>query len=140
MTRDQFIDACVKIEYHQDTKMFGLYPFQFCALDKNNSLTVGVMLLGGDVVACYKAAEKMIMEGHPVFYMAIDFPKGLDIRTDFVAIFEYSDGESKVIAIPYDPATGKILFYLNDSLMLRSLKQAFDTIALHKPSPNFRHN
>lgn len=104
---NEFIDSLVKISLIEDCDNYGHYPFQLIAETKDGGLEINALALGGDVNACYKRVRDYIKNEARKVYLSLDFPKGGDIENDFIAIFSFDDGETSVLAIPYNIETGE---------------------------------
>lgn len=129
-TTQDFIDALVKVEFIEDSKMFGHYPFQLAAEGKDERLNIGALFLGGDVLSVYRAAKTQIQEGATKLFLSCDFPAVGDIKTDFIAVFTYQGGALSSLAIPYDPQTGVCFEKIINSTAMQMLEADFRKIAM----------
>lgn len=120
-----FIEELVNIEFIEDVGAFGYYPFQLLSEDSEGKLTIAALALGGDVTACYNAFKACMDEGGTRIYMAVDFPSGYDIEHDFVAVFQYEDGEVNLLAIPYSTKTGETFEQIRESTLLTRIMGNF---------------
>ena len=104
---EDFVKSSVKIE-KQSNGEFGYFPFH-CFVEKENGGIDMVVLAGVDSVdQCYQLITSYIAGNARRVYIAIDFPARIDIKTDFVAVFECKRAFLNLFAIPYDNKSGEI--------------------------------
>lgn len=120
-----FIKSMVKIDYLEDFGAYGHYPFQLVSEDTEGKMTIGALLLGGDVEACYSTFAKQIKNGDKRVYLSVDFPAGGDIDKDFVAVFSYENEEYSLLAIPYNIEDGSVDEQITESETLVEIKAQF---------------
>ena len=120
-----FIDDMVDITPMDAGDCFGHYPFKLLSEDSDGKLSIGALALGGDVKACYDVFKKCLVDGAKRVYMSVDFPGGGDIEHDFVAVFQYENGEVIVLAIPYNTKTGETFDRISESVLLSRIKKEF---------------
>ena len=123
---DDFVKTVVHLQ-KQDGGDYGHYPFQLMAEDKKGDLEVASLALGGDIKACIEKFSEYGKAGFTRIYMSADFSAGGDMKSDFIAIFEYDSIEVKLFAIPYDAKTGEMFERVKDtdSTHLEQLKYNF---------------
>lgn len=97
----EFINKLVKVEYIEQSNCYGHYPFQLFIEDKDNTFQLNALALGGDIAQCYQKFDTAITNGAKRIYMSLDFPAMLDIKTDFIGIFEYKGDSVELFLIPY---------------------------------------
>lgn len=117
----EFIDSMVTVEFIEVSNCYGHYPFQLLAETKDGILEINALALGGNVAACYDRFVDYKNEGANRIYMSLDFPRGGDINTDFVAVFSLENGEIKLQALPYSLLDGKILDPITESKHLNDI-------------------
>jgi hypothetical protein len=105
MTRDEFIEALVKIEWVDNSNCFGLFPFQMYVEFSDSTCELHSIAIT-HAGQCYMLfIEKILfIDGVSKVFMALDFPATGDITHDFVAVFTGDKSEDTVInvmAIPY---------------------------------------
>jgi hypothetical protein len=98
----EFIEKIVEIEWIEQSRCFGHYPFQVFAEKQDGRIDLSVLDFGGSVGRCYEIAKQYVNIRAKRMFMSLDFPQGGDIVSDFVAVFSVIDGKSSILAIPYD--------------------------------------
>ena len=121
-TVEEFVKSMVKIEFIEDSECYGHYPFQLFAETKDGKFEMNTLALGGDVESCYGKFSEYKSNDAKRMYMSLDFPKGGDIKDDFVAIFSFENGDINLFAIPYNVEDGKILDIIKISEHLDYIK------------------
>ena len=129
MNKEEFIKMIdiSQVADHVDengNQLYGHYPFSIVAMTEDNNMTVGALALN-DVVMCYFTFAGEIVKGAKTVYMSIDFPPMFEIETDFVAIHEYIDGKSSVVALPYNPQTGELHEIVTEGRAIELLTEQF---------------
>lgn len=111
---EEFVDFSVKIE-KQGNGQFGYFPFH--AFVENADGKIDVICIAGvnGVEDCYKLIAKYMDSMAQRIYMALDFPAGLDMKNDFVVVFEIQGTNFNVFAIPYNNIDGTIYERINRS-------------------------
>lgn len=112
----------------QEGGAFGHFPFQMLSINQDGTLEVGVLLLGGDVISCYRAVKKNVKKGASKVFLSVDFPAKEGIDNDFVAVFSVEDGASSLFAIPYDTVTGEKLPIVEGNEVLGKIREQFDNV------------
>lgn len=104
---EEFKESLV-IEYQEEFKSYGHFPFQIVSEDPKGKITFGAMLLD-NIKACYKVFHDTMKAGAKNCYMSVDFPAMEGLDTDFIAVFSYEskDRNMSVVAIPYNTKTGE---------------------------------
>jgi len=126
-TIEEFVKLMVKIDFIEDEKCYGHYPFQLFVETKDNKFEINALALGGDVASCYRRFAEYKNNGAKRIYLSLDYPKGGDIDDDYVAIFSFEDGVINLFAIPYKVEDGKVLDYIKDSTQLDRIKSDFES-------------
>lgn len=121
-TVEEFVKTMVRIDFVENSECFGHFPFQLLAETKDGKLEINALALGGDVAACYRRFAKYKNSGAKRVYMSLDFPKGGDIKDDYVAIFSFENNEINLFAIPYKTKDGTTLDYIKTSDHLDKIK------------------
>jgi len=103
----EFVDKLVDITLLEEFDCYGHYPFQLFVETSDGKLEMNALALGGDVAACYNRAAKYIHKNAKKIFLSLDFPKVLDSKNDFVAVFSVENGNINMFAIPYNPETGE---------------------------------
>lgn len=103
----KFIDSLVTIDYIEEKKQYGHYPFVLLAT--NNGKAELNALAGLRSVQCYKRYAYYALQGYDEIMMSMDFPPTADIETDFIYILAYTSKKIECRAITYNKADGKIL-------------------------------
>ena len=129
----EFVKKLVNIEYIEESKNYGHYPFSMFVEDKDSKIEIGALALGGDVLSCYKIFKKHVKNDAKRIYLSVDFPAGGDINNDFVCVFEFEDGLTNAFAIPYETQTGKVFDQLENSEMIKSILKQLNLV-LFNPS------
>lgn len=124
---ENFIESLVKIEYIENSKCYGHYPFQLFAEMADGKTEINSLLLGGDVVSCYRRFAHYINSGAKRIYLSLDFPKCGDIHNDFVAILTFENGNVDILAIPYNMENGELFEIIKKSTHLDSIKSQLDS-------------
>ncbi len=108
MIIEDYIKQLIKIEVIENSDDFGYYPFHLWSENKDGTNDLNSLLLGGDVLSCYKRFKSYIVKNAKTIYMSVDFPAVEDNARDFVAVFSYVNGEVNCIAIPYNIKNGEV--------------------------------
>ena len=134
-TVEDFIKSLVSIDYMEERKEYGHYPFQLAAETPSGGLEINALAVD-DVRICYSRAKKYVTENANWLFMSVDFPAGGDIHSDFVAVFSVVGKTTSLIIIPYNCQTGERSENITDSQFLSVLKFQFESIVM----PQFRAN
>ena len=127
-TVQDFINDFVKIEIIESSQSYGHYPFQLLGIKENGQMDIGALLLGGDISAVYAAAKQFIRNGNKKVFLSVDFPAGLDIEHDFVAVYTFENGKTEAILLPYDSETGEQFEPVTTGTMLNMVIEQFERI------------
>lgn len=104
---NEFVQATVEIKKQNNGK-FGYYPFHVFAERENGECDFIVIADIESIEDCYKIMSMYVANKCKRIYMAIDFPAGGDIKTDFVAVFSSAGKHFDLFAIPYSPEDGTV--------------------------------
>ena len=126
----EFIEKSVKIDLIESENAYGHYPFQLFVETSDGSFEMNALMLGGDVLSCYRRVRDYVREEAKEIYLSVDFPKGKDIVNDFVCVFSIKDGVCDVLAIPYEPETGETFEIITKSILLDEILGNFKYIVL----------
>ncbi len=88
----EFVEKLVDISIVEESNCYGHYPFQMFVETADDKFELNALAMGGSVQLCYKRAEKYYREKAKRIFLSIDFPKGGDIKKDFVCVFSIVDG------------------------------------------------
>ena len=111
---EEFVKQCVTIDYKEEHKIFGYFPFNMFVEKNDGSVDfVCIATTDGGVLNVYKIMFKYISSGVEKLYLAIDFPAGMDMKNDFVCVIQYdrtleSSKKFDLFAIPYNDKTGEV--------------------------------
>lgn len=128
MSREEFIESMANTSFIEEHNCFGHYPFNMISVMPDDKMIMAALALGGDVRSCYKAFKKMIDDGAKIVHMSVDFPKGLDIPTDYIGVYSFENGKSEVIALPYNVIDGKFGDRVTEGTMVDHLMTQFKHI------------
>lgn len=123
-----FVTNLATIDYVEQSECYGHYPFQMFAETSDSKFELNALALGGDVRSCYLRFKMYFEQKAKRIYMSLDFPKGGDIKNDFVCIFCYEDGKLELLAIPYDVETGEKYNQIKESTQLDLIAKEFSKI------------
>lgn len=126
----EFIENIVKIDLIESENTYGHYPFQLFVETSDGSFKMNALMLGGDVLSCYRRVREYVREDAKEIYLSLDFPKGKDMVNDFVCIFTIKEAICDIFAIPYDPETGKTFDIITKSILLDEILDNFKHIVL----------
>ena len=126
-TIEEFVKSMVKIEFIEDSNCFGHYPFQLFCENKDGGFEINALALGGDVASCYRRFAEYKKGGAKRIYLSLDFPKGGDIKNDYVAIYTFENDKIDLFAIPYEIEDGKSFDIVKNSGQLDLIKQQMMT-------------
>jgi hypothetical protein len=130
-TTAEFIEGFVKVEYMEDDKAFGHYPFQLYVENRDGTFDLNALLLGGDVEAVYRRVRHYIKARAKLIFLSVDFPAGGDIPHDFVCVFSLMEGAGSIIALLYDPKTGERFPEIHESSLLQDILTQFRLVTCH---------
>ncbi|MFP9114323.1 hypothetical protein ACLI1A_10285 [Flavobacterium sp. RHBU_3] len=102
-----FIDSMVTIDYIEEKKEYGHYPFVLLATKDGKAELNALSGLRSE--QCYERYAYYAIREYDEILMSMDFPPNGDIETDFVFVFAYLDASIDARAITYDKETGKRL-------------------------------
>lgn len=123
----------VKIDLLEEQGEYGHYPFALYA-EKEGKADMNALALGGDVAAAYRRVKHYRDSGYQKIFIALDFPKGGDLKKDFVAVFSVINNDAECIAIPYSPKSGRRYAIIEKSEHLTKLLSEFKA-STTKPKP-----
>jgi hypothetical protein len=129
----QFIESFINIEKNENTGLYGYHPFHLVA-EVGTRMDINALALT-KIEFCYARAKQYVEENVDKIIMAVDFPAGLDIEHDFVAVFTIRPSDQKVmlVAIPYDPNTGELFEVIKESVLLDQIREQFNYMVFDKP-------
>lgn len=133
MTTEKFIEQLVKIDELEQFDAYGHYPFQLFVETADGKLEMNALALGGDVGACYNRVKKYKDEGAKKIFLSLDFPAGGDIEHDFVCVFSIIDGETSILAIPYNTEDGTKFETIHNSSQFEIILQDFNHVLNNQP-------
>lgn len=122
---EEFIEQMVKIEFLEQFKVFGHYPFSLFVEKKNGETEVISLALGGDVESCYKKFAEYREKGAVKIFLSLDFPRSGDMDNDFVAIFSLVENDLSIKAITYSTNTGEVIKQVENSDTLTEILKQF---------------
>jgi hypothetical protein len=129
MNTTEFIEKLVKIEFIESENSYGHYPFQlFVETSESELFEMNSLMLGGDVISCYKRVRDYVRKNAKEIYLSLDFPKGKDISNDFVCVLSIKGDVCEILAIPYDTKTGETYEIITNSELLDEILLSFKTI------------
>lgn len=131
-TVEEFVELMVKIDFIEDSKCYGHYPFQLFVETKDGKFEINALALGGDVASCYRRFAEYKKNDAKRIYLSLDFPKCGDINEDYVVIFSFENGVIDLFAIPYKVEDGEVLDYIKDSTQLYNIKSDFESFLTKK--------
>lgn len=128
METKEFVEQFVKIEIIEndgtDANAYGLYPFQLIAEFEYGKMDINALAVN-NVQDCYVRVNEYLSKGAKKMFMALDFPRNLDIDNDFVAIFSIIEDKYDIFAIPYDTETGEVFSEIRSSKLLDAIMEQF---------------
>ena len=128
METKDFVEQFIKIEIieneESDPNVYGLYPFQLIAEFENGKMDINALAVN-NVQDCYVRVNDYLSKGAKKIFMALDFPRNLDIDNDFIAIFSIVEDKYDIFAIPYDTETGEVFAEIYSSKLLDAIMEQF---------------
>lgn len=128
METKDFVEQFIKIEIieneESDPNVYGLYPFQLIAEFENGKMYINALAVN-NVQDCYVRVNDYLSKGAKKIFMALDFPRNLDIDNDFIAIFSIVEDKYDIFAIPYDTETGEVFAEIYSSKLLDAIMEQF---------------
>lgn len=128
MNTQEFIEKFVTIDFVESSGCYGHFPFQMFVEKADGSFEADALAISG-VVNCYRIFVSKLDKKPKSVFMALDFPAGGDIETDFVAVFSFENGAMDILAIPYNPKTGEKKEVLKTSHLLAAIKSQLAAFA-----------
>lgn len=126
MELEEFVTNLVTVDYKEDAKAFGHFPFQMISEDSEEGLIIGALLLQ-DVREVYAAIKtQLIKKNTTKVFFSVDFPAMLDIKNDFIVVFSIENKEVKLFAIPYNTETGELYDRVYQSRVLDHILDNFN--------------
>ena len=123
-----FIENIVKIDEMGDGS-FGHFPFQMFVEKEDGKFEISALSLTGGVEPVYDRVKKAKELGFKKLYLSVDFPKGMDMTSDFVAVFTIEGGETSVVAIPYNTEGGEVYDQITESELLVVVLREFNQLS-----------
>lgn len=136
-TVNDFVNQLVRIDLMEDGENYGHYPFTGMIEEKDGKNIILALAMGGDVLSVYKTIGKYIINDAKKTYFSLDFPSNEDLKTDFVAVFSYENGEYNIFAIPYDVKNGETFEHIYDNVLLSKILNQFkDIVSIERKKLN----
>lgn len=110
MNLNRFVNEFVKIEYIDNAKCFGHFPFNMYSKKEGEKVEFASIYYN-DIKEVYTLAAIKINDGAEIVIQSTDYPQLGNLKGDFVCAICYDKGKYSAMAVVYNKDNGKIIEY-----------------------------
>lgn len=111
---------------YNGTKGYGFHPFCMISKTNNEVSMAAIECPDSGVMGVYKIVKKFLQTEPDFLHLAIDFPKRMGLKNDYIGVFTVIDKDVQVSIIPYSIKTGERFPIIRDHMVVDFMLREFE--------------